>query len=264
MSQSSRPSLGEHFAKKSASTSRDKKKNWDDASAMSLGDLSLDSDIRAMSREAHDLLNQILNDTSESTTTTTPAKDAPKSARRKKGGHQLDISYDDDELEEELDRVNDISDDIKALTAELNAVRTNERGEVIAPMLPEPTAAAAAENNYQLELLESVALTCAPRVYRDNGAASDGTKMVRFDPAVEELKALSVAISNKDIAPVPPRGRAMKKEVPGRLENGVDQVILIACIFIWTIVVIIVDQTRTEMMNLDGVLKLPWVFSMFS
>ncbi|GKY96408.1 hypothetical protein MPSEU_000600300 [Mayamaea pseudoterrestris] len=258
---SPRPSLDEHFAKKEASSTPSDsktKKDWDDASGNSLGDLSLDADIQAMSRETHALLNQILNDTSESNSTT-PTKS--KSPRRKKGGENLDTSYDNEELEEELHRVDDVSDGIRALSAELNAVGTNERGEVIAAMLP---AALAADEHNQLELLESVELTCTPRLYRNNDVSSDGTKMVRFDPAVEQLKALRVAISNKDIAPVPPRGRALKKELPGRLEEGVDQVILFACIIIWTVIVIIVDHTRMGMMNHDeGTLQHPWIFRLF-
>ena len=255
MADPSRPSLDDHFAKKSSSASSSSKKpSWDEASGMSLGDLSLNSDIQAMSREAHDLLNQILNDTSD---TTTPAKETPTSARRRKGGY--DTSY-DDELEDELDRVNYVSDDIKALSAELNAVHTNDKGEVVAPVLAE------SNDNNQLELLESVELSCTPSLNRRAATAGndDGTRMVRFDPAVEQLKELRVAISNKDIAPPPPRGRAMKKEEPGRLEDGVDQAIMIACIFIWTLIVIIIDHTRTDMMNAEGVLLLPWVFRMFS
>ena len=230
-------SLDDHFAKKASSASRSSspKKDWDDAS----GDLSLNSDIRAMSREAHELLNQILNDTSESATTKTPAKEPSRSGRRggKSGGH--DTSYDDEEMEDELGRVDDVSDDIRALSAELNAVRTNERGEVVAPVPVEPN------DNNQLELMAQVTLFCTPGVHRSASNADDSTQMIRFDPAVEQLKALQVAISNKDIAPAPSRSRAMKKEAPGRLEDGVDQVILIACIFIWTVIVIIVDHTRT-------------------
>lgn len=252
-SASSRPSLDEHLEKSSSRSHQ--KKNWDDASAMSLGELSLDSDIQAMSREAHALLNQILNETSESQRTeTTPGK-----SRRKKSSDHTDSAYEDEELEEELGRVDDISDDIRALSAELNAVRTNELGQVIAPLLSEPT------EEDQLELLESVELSCVPKAYRRDATSGDtGSKMVRFDPAVEELKALRVAISNKDIAPAPARGRAIKKEVPGRLEDGVDQAIMIVCIFIWTLIVIALDHTRTEMMSRDGVLQLPWVFRIFS
>jgi hypothetical protein len=223
----------------------------DDASA----DLSVDSDIRAISREAHELLSQILNDSSDRS-----ASDTTSPSKRKKAPQYDTASDGDDDMEAELGRVADVSDNIKALSAELiNAVLTNTSSEVLDPVHE-------SEEQSQLELLAPVGVTCQPMPYYDNqqGSSATNTTMIRFDPAVEELKALRVAIANKDIAPAPPRGRALKKQEPGQLERGVHPAIFSVFVIVWTITVILVDHTRTGMVDYDGKLRLPWIFKAFS